>query len=66
MRDDLYGFTQIISPSFFVDYILVNPSGSNIIGLLSRTTGKSFVMSEIEVCFCSVVRHITFAMLVWI
>ena len=66
MRDYLHGFTQEVAPAFFVYHILINPSGSDIIGTVSFNVEKSFVVSEIQIGLVPIHRHVTFTMFIWV
>ena len=45
VRNNLHCFTQIISTSFFIDYILINTSCSYIVGFVCFHTQKTFIMT---------------------
>ena len=64
MRDYLHGFTQEVAPAFFVYHILINASGSDIIGTVSFNIQKSFIVSEIQIGLVPVHCHVTFTMFV--
>ena len=64
MRDNLNGFSQIITTAFFVDYALINTSCSNVVSFGSLDTEEAFVVSKVEVCFMTVNCYIAFSVFV--
>ncbi len=64
MRYNLYRFSEIISFSFFVDYVLINSSGGNVIFPVCFHSEETFVMPQIQIRFLSVYRNITFTMFI--
>ena len=66
MRNHLDSLAQIISAAFLLDNTLIDTACGDVVGTSSLDTGKTLVMSQVEVGFLSVYRNIAFAMLVWI
>ena len=64
MRNNLHRLSQIIAPSFFIYYILINTPCCNIIGASRRSIGESLVVTQVKVGFVSIDRHITFSMFI--
>src|ERR1700761_6837385 len=60
----LYSFAQKCAFTFFIDHILIDAAGSNIISLRGWRIQKTLVMAQVEVGFCAVLSYITFAMLI--
>ena len=63
MRNYLDGFSQIFSPTFFLQNRGVYAPGRNAIALAGGHSGKAFVMAQIQIGFRPVVCHKHFAML---
>lgn len=66
MRDNLYGFAEIIATAFLVDYGLEYASGCHIVGAGGQDISETFVVTEVEVRFMTIDRDITFAVFVGI
>ena len=64
MRDDLHGLAQIRAFTLLVYDSIVYLAGSDIVRLRSMHAEKTLVMSEIQVCLGSVVRHVALPVLI--
>ena len=66
MRDNLYRTSAEISPALFVKNGPVNLSGGNV-GILGQALiDKTFIMSQIQVCLCTIVCNKDFSVLDWV
>ncbi len=63
MGNHLHGFAEIISPSFLPDHRFINLSTGEVIETAQFTRGKSFIMSKIQIGFCTIIQNIDFAVL---
>jgi len=66
MRYHLNCCTEEITSSLFCNYIKIDLSGSCIIGSGHIFVKESFIMSEIEIGFSSVIGNVNFTVLKWI
>ena len=64
MGDHLNRRTKIFPSSFFIQYIPVDFSCSQIGILIQILIYKPFVMPQIQIRFCPILGHIYFAMLI--
>ena len=64
MRYYLYGLAQVVAFSFFVYNGLVYTARGHIVGLRGGDVQEAFIMSQVQVGLCPVVRNETFAVFV--
>ena len=64
VRDDLYGLAQIIAAPLFLNHVLIDPSGGDIIGLVRLDIQEPLVMPQIQICFVPIDGYITLPVLV--
>ena len=64
MRNDLYGFAQIFTSSFLLKNIPVNLAGCQIGILIQIFIDESFIVTQVQICFCTIVCYENFTMLV--
>src|ERR1700759_3113838 len=53
VRNYLYCFSKKSTLTFFGNYVMINFTSGNIIGLRSRNIQETFIMSQIKICLCS-------------
>ena len=51
MGNDLNGLPQIVAATLFVDDTFVDASRRDVVGLRGLNTQKTFIVTQIEVCF---------------
>ena len=49
MRNDLHGLAKIVATAFFIDDILIDTSGGDIVGLVGFDIKETLVVPEVEV-----------------
>jgi|GEM_PF-6786723 len=64
VRDDLYCLAEVITAPFLVDDAFIDASGGYVVGTGRLDAEETFVMSEVEVGFMPVYRHIALAVLI--
>ena len=64
MRDDLHGFAQICTFTFFIDDILIDAACGHVIGLSGRHIEETLIVPEVEIRLSTIFGHIAFAMLI--
>jgi hypothetical protein len=64
VRNNLYGFAQIVAAPLFLYHALIDPSGGNIIPFGGLYVEETLVVSQVEVGFIPVHSNIAFAMLI--
>ena len=64
MGNDLNGGSQIISPPFFLQDFTVNFTRRHIGILIEADINKALIVSQIQVCFRSIIGHINFSVLI--
>ena len=64
MRDDLYGLAQIIAASLFLNHVLIDASGGDVIRLVRLDVQEPLVMTQIQIRFVPIDGHITLPVLV--
>ena len=57
MRDNLHGLSEVVSPPFALDNMLVNLAGRDIIFSSQSDIQVSLVVSQIEVDLSAIVQH---------
>src|SRR5690606_31420378 len=60
----LYCFAQVSPLPFLGNYIVVNPTGRNVICLGSSDVEKTLVMPQVQIRFSAVIGNIAFAMFI--
>ena len=63
MRNYLHGRAEIVTAAFFANHVFVNAPGSVIVVAACRRANKTFVMSQIQIRFGAIIRHIHLAVL---
>jgi len=66
MRNHLDGASQKHSFPFFFNNVFIDLSCSNIVAAFHINAGKSFIMTQIKICFVSVIGYEYFSVLVGI
>ena len=66
MRHHLYGLAKIVATALAVNHGLVDASRGNRVLACGVYTRKAFVVSQIQIGFHTVGRHVAFTMLVGI
>ena len=64
MRDYLHCFAQVCTFTLFIDDVLIDSAGSNIIGLRGKCIQVTLVVTKVKICFRTILSYIAFAMLV--
>jgi len=64
VRDDLHGLAEILAFALLFDDALVDFTRRDVVRFRRRLVGETLVVSEIEVGFGAVLRHVTLAVLV--
>ena len=64
VRNNLHRTAQIITTAFFIYYTLVNLTCSGIGILRQVDINKAFIMSQIQICFCTVISNEHLAVLI--
>ena len=63
MRYDLNGFAEVFSFSFFLNHFQIN-SARRVVGFARQgAVGESFVVTQIQIRFGTIIQHIDFAVL---
>ena len=63
MRDNLNGTPMVITAAFFLQYGPVDLTGGHIGILIQIFINKTFIVTEIQIGFCSVIRYENFTVL---
>ena len=66
MRDHLDSLTQVGTLPLLIDDGLIDLPSGDVVGLSGRDVQKSFIVPEVEISFRTVLRDITFTVLVGI
>ena len=64
MWDDLHGLAEILAFALLFDDTLVDFTRRDVVRFRRRLVGETLVVSEVEVGFGAVLRHVTLAVLV--
>ena len=64
VRNDLHGIAQILAAALFVQHVPVDLSCRQIGILIQIFIDKSFIVSQIQISFCTVFGYINFAVLI--
>ena len=64
MWHNLNGLAQIVPASFAIDYSLVYATSRYTVIACRVYAGKSFVMTEVEICLHAVLRDVAFAVFI--
>ena len=63
MRDDLYSTSTIVTTAFLLQYAPVNLTGGHVRVFIKTFIDKSFIMTQIKVCFSTIISDKNFTML---
>ena len=63
VRNDLYGFAQVVPPPFLFQYRLVDLPGGEVVGFLHPGGDEALVVAQVQVGFGTIVGHEHFAVL---
>ena len=66
MRDDLYGFTQIVSSSFSGNNRIIDLSGRDIVVTGELGIREAFIMTQVQIRLGPIIGYINLAMLIGI
>ncbi len=63
MRNNLHRTTEVIAPALLAQHLVIDPACGEVVILGHHDAGETFVVPEIEVSLCAVLRHEHFTVL---
>jgi len=66
VRNDLNGLAQVITMTLFLDDILINAAGGDVVGFGRGNVQKTLIMTQVQVGFVAVAAYVAFTVFVGI
>ena len=63
VRNDLHSCAEVITAALTRQHVRVDTACRDVVHLFGRIASETFVVPQIQICFCTVVSYIDFAML---